>query len=81
MRKPWLPVRYGLTALLLVQVIGLNLWAWHQNREINARRQAVTATLTEAFPQVRAVLDAPVQMQKQLDLLRASAGSIGEQDL
>jgi general secretion pathway protein L len=30
---------------------------------------------------VRAILDAPVQMQKQLDLLRASAGSVGEQDL
>jgi general secretion pathway protein L len=81
MRKPWRPVRIGLVALLLVQVVGLNLWAWHQKREISARREAVTATLTGAFPQVRAILDAPVQMQKQLDLLRVSAGSIGEQDL
>lgn len=81
MRKPWQPVRYGLVALLLVQVVGLNLWAWQQNRELSARRAAVTTTLTGAFPEVRAILDAPVQMQKQLDLLRASAGSIGEQDL
>jgi general secretion pathway protein L len=81
MRKPWQPARYGLAALLVVQLIGLNLWAWHQNRELAARRQAITATLTGAFPQVRAILDAPVQMQKQLDLLRASAGSVGEQDL
>ena len=81
MRKPWQPVRWGLAALLLVQLLGLNLWAWHQNRQLAARREAVTATLTSTFPQVRAILDAPAQMQKQLDLLRVSAGSIGEQDL
>ena len=81
MRKPWQPVRYGLATLALVQLLGLNLWAWHQNRELAARREAITATLTGAFPQVHAILDAPVQMQKQLDLMRASAGSVGEQDL
>ncbi|MFT7775157.1 type II secretion system protein GspL [Roseateles sp.] len=80
MRKPWRPARYGLAGLVLVQVLGLNLWAWQQHRELAAHREAVTATLTGAFPQVRAILDAPVQMQKQLDLLRASAGSVGEQD-
>lgn len=81
MRKPWRPVRIGLAGLALVQLLGLNLWAWHQKRELAARRDAVTTTLTSAFPQVRAILDAPAQMQKQLDLLRVSAGSIGEQDL
>jgi general secretion pathway protein L len=80
MRKPWKPVRIGLAALAVVQVLGLNLWAWHQNREIAARREAISATLTTAFPQVHAILDAPIQMQKQLDLLRVSAGAIGEQD-
>lgn len=81
MRKPWQPVRWGLATLLVVQLLGFNLWAWHQNRELAARRQAIAATLTGAFPEIRAILDAPVQMQKQLDLLRASAGSVGEQDL
>lgn len=81
MRKPWRPVRWGLAGLALVQLLGVNLWAWHQHRELATRREAVTATLTTAFPQVRAILDAPVQMQKQLDLLRVSAGSVGEQDL
>lgn len=81
MRKPWEPARRGLVALLVVQLLGLNLWAWHQKRELATRREAVAATLTTAFPQVRAILDAPVQMQKQLDLLRINAGSVGEQDL
>jgi general secretion pathway protein L len=81
MRKPWRPVRYGLAALAIVQLMGLNLSAWRQHRELAAKREAVTATLTGAFPQVQAILDAPVQMQKNLDLLRAGAGSVGEQDL
>lgn len=81
MRKPWRPVRWALAGLLAVHLLGLNLWAWQQHRELAARRAAVTATLTEAFPEVRAVLDAPVQMQKQLDLLRARSGSVGDQDL
>lgn len=80
MRKPWQPVRWGIAALLIVQLLGINLWAWRQHREVAARREAVAATLTGAFPQVRAILDAPVQMRKQMDLLRASAGSLGEQD-
>lgn len=79
--RSWRPVLWGLAALAAVQLIGLNLWAWRQNSELRHKREAITATLTTTFPQVRAVLDAPVQMQKQLDLLRASAGSVGEQDL
>lgn len=81
MRKPWQPVRWGLGGLLVVQLLGLNLWAWRQNAEIKERRAAVAATLTAAFPQIRDPLDPPVQMQRNLDLLRASAGSVGEQDL
>jgi general secretion pathway protein L len=80
MRKPWRPVRYGLAVLAVVQLLGLNLWALHQNRELRERREAVAATLTTAFPQVHAILDAPVQMQKNLDLLRTAAGSVGDQD-
>lgn len=81
MRKPWQPVRHGIVALALVQLLGLNLWAWRQNGEVKDRRAAVSATLTGAFPQIHDPLDPPVQMQKNLDLLRASAGSIGELDL
>lgn len=81
MRKPWRPARYGLAALALVQLLGLNLWAWRQHSALKDRHAAISATLTGAFPQIHDPLDPPVQMQKNLDLLRASAGSVGEQDL
>ena len=76
----WRPVRHGVAALAAVQIIGLNLWAWHQSAELSSRRQSMVALLQTAFPQVRAVLDAPLQMQREVDALRALAGKPTELD-
>ena len=62
-------------------VIGLNLWAWHQQREVKTRRDAITTVLKQAHPQVQVILDAPVQMRRETDNLRALAGQPGEADL
>ena len=70
----WRPVRFGLLALVAVQLIGLNAWAWHLRSELNSQRQAMVALLQTTFPQVSAVLDAPLQMQRALEALRAAAG-------
>ena len=77
----WRPVRRGLVALAVLQVVGLNLWAWHQSNAIDAKRQAMVSLLRSTHPQVRAVLDAPLQMQREADSLRAAAGRSGEADL
>ncbi len=77
----WRPVRWGLAALLALQVVGLNLWSWHQERQITAKRAALVSILRTAHPQVRAVQDAPIQMQRETDLLRAAAGKTGDNDL
>jgi len=77
----WRPVRYGLVALVALQVLGLNLWAWHQQRQIETKREAMTQLLRTTHPQVRTVLDAPVQMQRETDTLRTAAGKSGDADL
>jgi general secretion pathway protein L len=77
----WRPVRYGLVALVGLQVVGLNLWAWHQQRQIDAKRSAMVQLLRTTHPQIRAVLDAPVQMQRETDTLRTAAGKSGDSDL
>lgn len=77
----WRPVRLGLVALALLQVVGLNAWAWAQQRAIDDKRQAQIALLKSAHPQVRAVLDAPLQMQRETEALRAMAGRPGDGDL
>jgi general secretion pathway protein L len=77
----WRPVRVGLVALALLQVVGLNAWAWSQRRAIDNKRQAQVALLKTTHPQVRAVLDAPLQMQRETEALRALAGRPGDGDL
>lgn len=78
---PWAPVRWGLATLLLVQLVGLNAWAWQQRGAIEARERAMVALLQQTHPQVRAVLDAPVQMARETEQLRLRAGRPGEGDL
>lgn len=77
----WRPARWGLAALLLVQLVGLNAWAWHQQRALAERRGAMEALLRSTHPQVRAVLDAPLQMRRETDALREAAGVPGDADL
>ena len=77
----WRPVRLGLVTLALLHLVGLNAWAWHQRQAVTGLRQAQEQLLRSSFPQVRAVLDAPVQMQRETDRLRAAAGRAGEDDL
>lgn len=77
----WAPVRLGLIMVVAVHLIGLNVWAWQQRRAINHEREAVAQVLRDTFPQVRAIQNAPIQMAKEVDLLRAAAGRPGDTDI
>jgi general secretion pathway protein L len=77
----WRPARIGLVTLLLLQVLGLNAWAWQQRQSLAAQRLAQEALLRSTFPQVRAVLDAPQQMRRETEVLRAAAGRASDDDL
>lgn len=80
-RSPaWRPVRLGLVTLVLLQVVGLNAWAWHLRQELAQRKQAQEALLRATFPNVRAILDAPLQMSRETEVLRAAAGRAGDDD-
>ncbi|RZS53083.1 type II secretion system protein GspL [Sphaerotilus mobilis] len=82
LRSPaWRPVRWGLAGLVGVQLIGLNAWAWQQRSELAERKARMTQLLRSAHPQVRAILDAPVQMRRENESLRAAAGKAGDTDL
>ena len=43
MSPAWRPVRIGVAALAVAQIVGLNLWAFHQKNEVQARRNAIQA--------------------------------------
>ena len=80
MSPAWRPARLGLVGLLLVQVLGLNVLAWQQKRQLTQAQGEMSRLLMSSFPATRVVHDAPLQMRRATDALRARAGQIGEQD-
>jgi general secretion pathway protein L len=81
MGPQWRPARMGLLSLIAAQVLGLNLWAWHEQRQIKVKKEAMVQLLRKAHPQVQSVLDAPTQMRTETESLRAMAGQPGGNDL
>ena len=52
MSPAWRPVRIGLVSLVVAQIVGLNLWAWHQRSAIETRRESLKALVKASFPRV-----------------------------
>jgi general secretion pathway protein L len=77
----WAPVRWALVLLLTVNLLGLNAWAWKENAALQAKREGVRSMLTTTFPNVKLVVDAPVQMEKEVALLRRATGAPSGRDL
>lgn len=74
------PLRWGLAALVLVQLAGLNLLAWRERQALDQGRSQAEALLRQTHPQVRAILDAPLQMRRETEQLREAAGVPGDGD-
>ncbi|HUG24857.1 type II secretion system protein GspL [Piscinibacter sp.] len=82
-RPPWRPVRFGLAALVVAQIIGLNLWAWHQRAAIDTRRDEVQQLVKATFPRLsdNEIRMAPMLvMQREVNALRLRAGKPAETD-
>jgi general secretion pathway protein L len=77
----WRPVRWGLGALLLSLLIGLNALAWIERSTLAAKQQAITRTLQNTFPDIALVMDAPRQMQRALVGLQQASGTLSAADL
>jgi general secretion pathway protein L len=77
----WRAARWGAALAVAAQLVGLNAWAWKENRAIAQRQQQAVQTLKETFPHIPVVVDAPVQMQRELDLLRSASGALSSADL
>jgi general secretion pathway protein L len=80
MTPGWRPLRWGVVALLLVQVLGLNLWAFQQRSTITDKQASMGQLLKTTFPQVRDPREPALQMQRETDTLRALAGRPGDAD-
>lgn len=77
----WRAARWAAVLALVAQVVGLNAWAWQENRAIAAKQVQLRSTLTSTFPRIPVVVDAPVQMQREVAALRQASGALTPADL
>lgn len=77
----WRAARWGTGLLFFAHLAGLNAWAWKEEAALRAQRSAIQGTLTQTFPAVRVVVDAPVQMAREVAALRQATGAPSGKDL
>ena len=77
----WRPARWAALVLVVANLAGLNAWAWKERATLADQRQAVQGVLRETFPQVRVIVDAPVQMEREVAGLRQQTGVASPRDL
>lgn len=72
----WRPVRWGLAALLLTQIVALNAAAYRQQTLLTQKRAGIESVLAQTFPNVPVIVNAPVQMQREVGVLAQSRGAV-----
>ena len=80
----WWPVRAGVYALLVAQVVGLNLWAWQQRSSLQGKRASIVSLVKTTFPGVSEfdiARDLNAVVQREANALRTIAGKPGDADL
>lgn len=77
----WRPARWGLLALLLTHLAGLNALAWQEHQALASKQQLLERSVREAFPSITLVLDAPVQMGREVTRLQQASGQLAHSDL
>jgi general secretion pathway protein L len=77
----WRPARWGLWLLLASQLIGWNAWAWKTRAQWQAQQTSWAQVLRETFPQTQLVVDAPLQMAREVERLRGASGQLSANDL
>jgi len=77
----WRAARWGAVVLVLAQLVGLNAWAWKERNALDTKRSTINAMLTQTFPSVKLVVDAPLQMAREVAALQQSTGGVASLDL
>jgi general secretion pathway protein L len=77
----WRAARWSLLALVAVNLIGLNAWALREQAKLQAQRAQIRAVLTQTFPKIPVVVDAPLQMARELALLQQTRARRGGADV
>lgn len=77
----WRPLRWSLAALIIVQALGVLAWRHQVTNELAMRRAQINRILTQTFTHVHVVVDAPIQMAREVAQLRQQSGAVSASDL
>ena len=77
----WRPARWAFALLCAVQVAGLNAQAWQARQALSSQRSAIQNVLLTTFPNTTVVVDAPLQMAREVALLQRTRGHAAGTDL
>jgi general secretion pathway protein L len=77
----WKAARWAAAALVAVNLLGLQAWAWKEQASLVAKKASIREVLTTTFPDVRVVVDAPLQMERALAGLQRQSGAASSADL
>lgn len=82
LRAPrWRPARWAAMAVVGLNLLGLNALAWVDRQQQSAKQDWMAQTLRRNFPQVPAMVDAPAQMARQVQLLAEASAQPQAGDL
>lgn len=77
----WRAARWASVFVVIANLIGLQAWAWKEQSAQSAQRAAIRNILTTTFPEVRVVVDAPLQMARALADLQRQSGAASSSDM
>lgn len=77
----WRAARLAVIVLVMVNLIGLNALAMREQTLLADKRDAVRAVLTDNFPRIPVVVDAPLQMAREVAALQRNSGQAMRTDL
>jgi general secretion pathway protein L len=77
----WRAARWSAVMLISIQLLGLNVWAWSERSALAGKREAIRNILLQSFPETQVVLDAPMQMAREVQALQQASGAASSSDL
>ena len=77
----WRAARWAALLLLLVNIGGIQAWAMKERSAQADKRAAISGMLTATFPEVRVVVDAPLQMARSVADLQRRNGAASAVDM
>ncbi len=82
LRAPrWRLARWAAIGVVSVNLLGLNTLAWVAQHQLAGQHEAMQQVLTQSFPNLKIIVDVPVQMAREVRLLEQARAAPNAADL